>query len=281
MSIGKIKLGIVGHGFVGSAVANGFNTDTVDIIVVDPAKFPTTLEQLLNENPDFIFVCVPTPENDDGSVNVSTVDLVLSGIEQGSYKGITVIKSTITPDHLTRFKKQYSLNMVYNPEFLTEANSFNDFINPQMQVLGGKWRDCDKVEKAYVRHSKVKTVPTYKVDLITASLIKYTINSWLATKVVFFNELHALHKESGAMSSWEQFIEILQGDVRVGKSHMQVPGPDGQFGFGGHCFPKDTKGLLNYSLKKNVSLTLLDNAVKENVHIRKNKKHRTRSNHIL
>lgn len=269
----NITIGVIGAGFVGSAVINGFDTETVDMWIVDPKRNDTTIKELCNANPSITFICVPTPEGDKGAVDVSTVDEVLTQLETLDYKGIVVIKSTITPDHLVRFKKQYNLSMVYNPEFLTEANSFSDFINPQMQVLGGKWRDCDKVEKAYVRHSKVKTVPTYKVDMITASLIKYSINSWLATKVVFFNELHALHKESGAMSSWEQFIEILRGDVRVGKSHMQVPGPDGDFGFGGHCFPKDTKGFLNYSNTKNVPLTVLENAVKENVQLRKNKKH--------
>ena len=114
-------------------------------------------------------------------------------------------------------KKDFSkdIKIVYNPEFLTEANSFEDFINPNMQVLGGKWRDCETVEKAYIRHSSVRTVPTFKVDLITASLIKYTINSWLATKVTWFNELHNLHKVSGSHSSWNQFIDMVNSFEKV------------------------------------------------------------------
>ena len=133
-------------------------------------------------------------------------------------------------------KKDFVLKIVYNPEFLTEANSFEDFINPNMQVLGGKWKDCEVVEKAYVRHSSVKIVPTFKVDLITASLIKYTINSWLATKVTFFNELYSLHQASGTKVPWENFTEMLSQDGRIGDTHMSVPGTDGKFGFGGHCF---------------------------------------------
>ena len=151
--------------------------------------------------------------------------------------------------------------MFITQSFLTEANSFQDFLNPDMQILGGKWRDCEIVEKAYIRHSKVRTVPTFKVDLITASLIKYTINSWLATKVIWFNELHKLHEGSGSHSSWEQFIDILTRDPRIGNSHMQVPGPDGQFGFGGHCFPKDTKAFLYYSKLKKNELKLLKKAM--------------------
>ena len=103
-----------------------------------------------------------------------------------------------------------------------------------------------------------------KVDLITASLIKYTINSWLATKVTFFNELHELHEASGSMSDWESFTEMLSNDPRMGNTHMQVPGPDGKKGFGGHCFPKDTEAFLHYANKKNTDLSVLKKAVSKN-----------------
>jgi UDPglucose 6-dehydrogenase len=260
MTMSNLKLGVVGAGFVGGSVINGFDTDTVDLTVVDPLVSNVTIKELVKSQPHLIFVCVPTPQGEDGSVDVSVADTVLSDIEHHKFKGIVVIKSTITPDHLIRFKKQHMLSLVYNPEFLTEANAHADFIDPNMQVLGGKWRDCDKVEKAYVRHSKVKTVPTYKVDLITASMIKYTINSWLATKVIWFNQLKHLYDASGASASWETFTEILKTDPRMGNTHMQVPGPDGKFGFGGHCFPKDVAAFLEYAEKNNAPQKLLDKA---------------------
>ena len=168
-----MKLGIIGKGFVGSAVANGFDRDTEQFIV-DPNLNNNTITDLVNSfDPPLTFVCVPTPEQDTHmDVDISIARDVLSKLQQEKYKGIVVIKSTITPDHLTTFKKTFSkLKLVYNPEFLTEANSFEDFKNPSMQVLGGKWRDCEVVEKAYVKHSSVKIVPTFKTDLITASLI--------------------------------------------------------------------------------------------------------------
>jgi UDPglucose 6-dehydrogenase len=257
-----MKLGIIGKGFVGSAVANGFDRD-VDQIIVDPKYNENTIKDLVNYDPPLTFVCVPTPEQESHmDVDVSIARNVLTTLESLAYKGIVVIKSTITPDHLTNFKKSFKkLKIVYNPEFLTEANSFQDFLDPNMQILGGKWRDCEIVEKAYIRHSNVRTVPTFKVDLITASLIKYTINSWLATKVIWFNELYKLHEESGSHSSWGQFIDILTRDPRIGDSHMQVPGPDGKFGFGGHCFPKDTKAFLYYSKLKKSELKLLKKAM--------------------
>ena len=97
--------------------------------------------------------------------------------------------------------------------------------------------------------------------MIAASLIKYSINSWLATKVTWFNELYKLHQASGSHSTWEQFIDMVTRDTRIGNSHMQVPGPDGQFGFGGHCFPKDTKAFLYYSKLKKNELKLLQKTI--------------------
>ena len=266
----QLKLGIVGAGFVGGSVIAGFDKN-VEQFVVDPKLHPDrTTDDLISFQPSIVFVCVPTPKiTNHGDVDVSIVRQVLSDLYDRNYKGVVVIKSTITPKHLTTMKKDFGVKMVYNPEFLTEANAHQDFINPNMQVLGGKWCDCDTVEKAYNRHSSVKVVPTYKVDLITASMIKYTINSWLATKVSFFNELYDLHKESSSQSTWEQFTEMLGTDPRMGKTHMQVPGPDGEFGFGGHCFPKDTEAFLHYAKSKNVELGMLKKAVTSNTKRRK------------
>jgi UDPglucose 6-dehydrogenase len=261
-----MKIGVIGAGFVGGSVINGFDTESVDLYIVDPVVSEhNNIQDLVGDfDPQITFVCVPTPETDNGDVDVSIARQVVSDLWDRNYKGIVVMKSTITPDHLTKMKKDFGIRLVYNPEFLTEANAHNDFINPQMQVLGGKWKDCDIVEKAYVRYSKVKVVPTFKTDLISASLLKYTINSWLATKVSFFNELYDLHEASGANSSWSQFTDMLTRDSRIGNTHMQVPGPDGKFGFGGHCFPKDTAGILKYADSKNQKLKILETSVKLN-----------------
>ena len=264
----EFKLGIIGKGFVGSAVSDGFSN--VKKYVVDPRiSEDNTIDKLVSEfDPPLTFVCVPTPPNDDGSVNVDIVSEVLQELDDNEYKGIVVVKSTIIPDYLHVFKKSYKLKIVYNPEFLTESNASADFMNPNMQVLGGKFKDCVIVEKAYNRYSDVRVVPTFKVDLSTASLIKYTINSWLATKVVFFNELEKLQQASSSMVSWNQFTDMLTRDPRMGDSHMKVPGPDGEYGFGGHCFPKDTEALIHYAQSKNIKLSLLEKAVSKNKKLR-------------
>ena len=260
-----LQLGIIGKGFVGSAVANGFDKDCEQIIV-DPKYTDNEITDVLDCK--LLFVCVPTPVAEDGSCDVSIVKDVLIELSMRDYKGVVVVKSTIIPDYLHEFKKEFDLKIVYNPEFLTEANANEDFKNPPFQVFGGKWRDCEVVEKAYLRYSSVRIVPTFKVDLTTASLLKYTINSWLATKVTFFNELKQLHELGSSMVSWEQFTDMLSRDERVGNSHMQVPGPDGEPGFGGHCLPKDTEALLNYANKKNIKMSVLRKAVSTNKKIR-------------
>jgi|TARA_B110000858_G_scaffold30413_1_gene33206 UDPglucose 6-dehydrogenase len=263
-----LKLGIIGKGFVGSAVSNGFDVN-VDQFIVDPNYNDNTIEELVAYDVPLCFVCVPTPQQDTHlDVDISIVREVLVGLTKSNYKGIVVIKSTITPQHLTKMKKDFILKLVYNPEFLTEANSLQDFLDPDMQILGGKWKDCEAVEKAYIRHSSVRTVPTFKTDLSTASLIKYTINSWLATKVTFFNELKVLFEASSSHSSWDQFTDILTRDPRIGNTHLKVPGPDGLPGFGGHCFPKDTNALLYYAKLKGVDLSVLKQAIKKNNSLR-------------
>lgn len=262
-----LKLGIIGCGFVGGSVNKGFNKNVEKYIVDPKIKDSISLDELISAEPSITFICLPTPQQDTHQdVDISIVREELSKLDILEYKGIVVVKSTITPYYLTKFKKEFKLRIVYNPEFLRESNADYDFINPEMQILGGKWRDCEVVEKAYVRHSSVKVVPTFKTDLITASLLKYTVNSWLATKVAFFNELHELFLQSGSASSWEQFTDMLRRDQRIGDSHMQVPGLDGEFGFGGTCFPKDTNALLYYAklTAERNPLTILDSAVKSN-----------------
>ncbi|MDC1040397.1 hypothetical protein OAQ62_01230 [bacterium] len=260
-----MKLGIIGKGFVGSAVAHGFDKDC-DQVIVDPKYTNNEITDVLDCK--LVFVCLPTPPNEDGSINVDIVNDVLIELSMRDYKGVVVVKSTIIPDYLHEFKKEFDLKIVYNPEFLTESNANEDFKNPPFQVFGGKWRDCEVVEKAYLRHSSVRIVPTFKVDLTTASLLKYTINSWLATKVTFFNELKQLHELGSSMVSWEQFTDMLSRDDRMGNSHMKVPGPDGEPGFGGHCFPKDTEALLHYANNKNIKMSVLRKAVQTNKKLR-------------
>lgn len=264
----ELKVGIIGCGFVGGAVMSGFDVSDVKIKIVDPAKTQLTNEQLVEWQPHVIFVCVPTPQSDTGEVNASIVEKVLAHLDDLAYNGIVVIKSTVTPDHLESFCDRFSLRLIYNPEFLTEANANEDFINPSMQIYGGDYDDCTLLDGIYRQWSNVKVSPTFFVDIKTASLLKYTINSYLATKVVFMNEINKLFEQCSTENNWREFTDMLSRDPRIGPSHLKVPGPDGNYGFGGHCFPKDTKALLAFAQKNGIQLTVLEQAVNTNLGLR-------------
>tara|TARA_X000001036_G_scaffold398591_1_gene401599 strand:+ start:4186 stop:5022 length:837 start_codon:yes stop_codon:yes gene_type:complete len=260
-----MKIAIVGLGFVGKATLNGLTKDT-ETILIDP-KLGTSSKDLEFFHPDFVFICVPTPMGKNGSIDSNIIYSVLDDIEKYCPDTIVILKSTVTPDiiqSLTSDKK----NIVYNPEFLRERTADEDFINSELIIFGGSLENCKKTADMYKQFTKCKCKEYQFMPADKASLLKYTVNSFLATKVLFFNEIYKLFEGLDLNMSWEEFITILQIDPRIGKSHMQVPGPDGKHGFGGACFPKDTNALFQFSKSAGSNLELLKNAIEINNGIR-------------
>jgi len=240
-----MKLGIVGHGFVGSAVDQGFTRDCKKFIV-DPKRNSNSIADLIQFDPGAIFVAVPTPQSTTGEADVSTLATVLTQLNCGR-DYLVVIKSTVPAYRLTEFKDTYSdLRIVYNPEFLTEKNYIEDFRNPAMHVFGGDAEHTLAVADIYDKHSICNPCPVFRTDLVTASMVKYCINSFLATKVTFMNEMYDVLKAAGG-ADWQEFIKIISQDPRMGKSHLRVPGNDGSRGYAGSCFPKDTAALAYFA----------------------------------
>lgn len=260
-----MKVAIIGYGFVGKALADGF-LDTVEVIKIDP-KLNTDIKKIIKFKPDIIFVCLPTPMKDDSSQDISIVKEVFKEISQINNNYLVVLKSTVLPDNIQELSL-LNKDFIYNPEFLREKHAENDFINADMIILGGGQYNQDKVKKLYKNHSICKTNNYILTDKITASLIKYTINSFLASKVTFFNQLKNLFNSSGASEDWDVFTKILATDKRIGTSHMDVPGHDKKLGFGGACFTKDTAALVKYSKAIGKEFTLLKKAVEINNKIR-------------
>jgi UDPglucose 6-dehydrogenase len=264
-----MKLGIVGHGFVGSAINQGF-TNNCDKFIVDPKYFQENrIEDLTAFRPDATFVSVPTPGSESGEANTDTLFDVCRNLN--SYKGhLVIVKSTVPSYKLEQLVEEcVDLRIVYNPEFLTEKNYINDFRNPAMHVFGGQLKDTEKVEEIYKKHSTCRPCPVFHTDIKTASLVKYTINSFLATKVIFFNELYDVFKASGG-TEFKQLTDIISNDPRIGQTHMKVPGNDGQRGYAGSCFPKDTNALAYFAREiLNKPLTQLEASIKINEHLRK------------
>ena len=265
MSDKELKIGIVGHGFVGKATDWGFSKNT-NKFIVDP-KNETNIEQLAEFNPELIFVCVPTPMGENGIQDSSIIEAVIQELSAKCRESIIVIKSTVLPSILEKIEKANS-KIIYNPEFLREKHANEDFMNSEMIIFGGDKDIASQVSKFYLDHSRCETKKHVFMDISSASLVKYTINTFLASKVMFFNELHEVFNKLKSNDSWELFIKTLSLDKRIGESHMSVPGHDGKKGFGGACFPKDTAALLKYAKGIGVELDVLRTVINKNNIIR-------------
>jgi len=244
-----MKVGIVGQGFVGTAVREGLKQH-YDINTYDKnPKLRTceTLHELVNTN-DFIFVCVPTPMKKDGSCDLSIVEGVVKDINEtinvGQDGKIVIIKSTIPPGTTEMLDKKYEhISVVFNPEFLTEANFIEDFKNQDRIIIGGIRPASTKVRQLF--YKAFPNAHIIKTSSTIAEMVKYTTNCFLSTKVSFANEMKQICDKIDV--DYDKVIEYATYDERLGKSHWSVPGPDGHYGFGGSCFPKDINALIRFS----------------------------------
>ena len=243
-------IGIVGQGFVGNAVYQKFK-NYYDVLTndLDENKSTETLENL-TQMCSTIFLCLPTPMKSDGKCDTSilekvlyTIDLLTDNLET---KKTIVIKSTIPPGTTEKFNKRYeSLDIVFNPEFLTERNAVEDYNNQNRIILGGPRPTTTELKQIF---SKVfPKAHIIKTDSTHAEMVKYLTNSFLATKVSFANEIYQLCDKLNI--DYDKVVEYATYDDRLGKSHWNVPGHDSDFGFGGHCFPKDLAALIHLTIE--------------------------------
>ena len=268
------NIGIIGNGFVGSAVEFGFSAQTnCDAIVrvydKNPARSVHTLDETVNKS-DFIFVSVPTPSNLDGSMNVRILESALMDIQRvNKRKNIILIRSTILPGTTTKLQKKFKkLNLVFNPEFLTERSAKFDFINQSRFILGGRKRITARVAELF-RWRFGDSISIIETNFETAELIKYMNNCYFATKVSFMNEMKLIADKSNV--DWDLAVDGFVRDGRIGHSHLAVPGPDGRMGFGGSCFPKDIQAMINFGKKLNVDMNTLLGAWATNLQVRPEK----------
>ena len=261
----KLKLGIVGHGFVGKATDWGFNK-RITKFIVDPL-LRTSVSDLKDFEPEIVFICVPTPMRDDGSQDSSIIEEVVKDLILYCPNALKVVKSTVLPSLLDELHILDS-KLIYNPEFLREKHANLDFVNSDMIIFGGDRNISSQVSNAYLKHSRCKTKEHIFTDIKTASLIKYSINTFLASKVIFFNELYSIYEKLDVKDSWNSVVNVISRDKRIGDSHMNVPGHDGKKGFGGACFPKDSLALIKFADSMGADLNTLKSVVKMNNRIR-------------
>ena len=262
-----MKIAIIGYGFVGKALKNALLLEESDILIIDPLVTENRIIDLNNFSPNIVFICVPTPMLDDGGQDLSILEEVISDINETNIDSLIVLKSTVLPDSIDKFSIS-NKKFIYNPEFLRELSANDDFINSEIIIFGGRLNYSKKLAKFYDVYTKCVTKEYQFTDPMTASFVKYTINSFLALKLTFFNQIYNLLEASNGNNSWENFTRILKLDKRLGNSHMKVPGDDGRKGFGGACLPKDVNAFYEYSLKTNDHLSLLKKVININNKIR-------------
>lgn len=263
----KNNIGIIGQGFVGSAIREGLKDFyTVRGYDLDPEKcfnlkWLNKLEEVANHS-DIVFVCVPTPMRKDGSCDtrilenaIKELDEACTSVGRVASRPVVVIKSTIPPGTTERIGSKYinrkdeipDMHVCFSPEFLTEANSFEDFKNQTRIIIGGEENSVKIVKSMF---EKVFTdIPIVETDTQTAEMVKYFINCFLATKVTFANQMFQICLDNNI--KYEKTVEMALLDQRIGKSHLAVPGPDGDLGFGGHCFPKDLAAMIAFGSVNN------------------------------
>jgi UDPglucose 6-dehydrogenase len=299
----KRVIAVVGQGFVGGSLSRGMQ-HTFDVYAYDKAgimaqgvfngardqdgrdSLQTLVDRMENQETGPIgkrftgiyFVCLPTPMYEDGEADLRIVEGTLSELADIPGERIAVVKSTVPPGSTMRWNEMYSskgLTVIFNPEFLTEANALKDFMNQNRIILGGPRPQINKVKQVF--QSAFPKVKLIKTSSTTAEMVKYVTNCFLATKVSFANEMsqvcEALDAE-GLNIDYDKVMEYAQYDNRLGTSHWAVPGPvpthDGRYvrGFGGHCFPKDLQALKFVANALGIDVSVLDGVWAKNLEVR-------------
>ncbi len=294
-----MKIGIVGLGFVGLSLTSVLSSKGYDVVGIDvdidkckiisngnAPFFEPELEETLKtgltkklkisndfgliNNCDFLFVTVGTPQNVDGSIDLSIIKKAISTIgknlKKNKKKPIILVKSTVIPgtmknvilpilEQKSNKKAGKDFGLVSNPEFLQESTAIRDTKFPHAVVLGGYQTIFMKKTKNFFTKLHPDT-PIIITNHQTAEMIKYANNSFLATKISFINQLSNIcQKTPGA--NVDDIAKTIGLDPRIGKLFLNA-GP----GYGGSCLPKDMKALINFANVSGVNPSLL-NAVEE------------------
>ena len=235
------KVMIVGHGFVGSAIASLFSDE--EKVIVDPKFTDNKISDNSGISFDAVFVSVDTPKAE----GFKLLDSILCELDYVMMKGTPVCcKSTATPEFYYNVSQKYkNIKIVHSPEYLNKTNPIKMFQGQKFFIIGGEQHAAMTV--GHIFKSRLNHVKNVRyTDIRTAALVKYAENAFLASKVSFFNEIYKVHKDQGCESSYSDLAEMIGLDERIGHSHTQVPGKDNKFGWDSHCFNKDLYELEKF-----------------------------------
>jgi len=213
-----------------------------------------------------IFIAVGTPSNDDGSADLRSLEEVAKEVARhmDGYK-VVVIKSTVPVGTCRRLKQLIQdhqprpapFDIVSNPEFQREGSAIEDFMRPDRVTIGAESEQAIAIMKDIYNALYLIETPFVITSLETAEMIKYAANAFLATKITFINEIANLCEVTNA--DVHHVARAMGLDGRIGKKFLH-PGP----GFGGSCFPKDTRALLRMAHERGYTFKLLDSVIKVN-----------------
>lgn len=245
-----MKIGIIGLGFVGSAIHKSFELKNINVIGYDKYKYGGigTFEECLDT--EIIFLALPTLYNlDTNEYDKTSIYETCKLLNNNKYKGLIVIKSTVEPGTTNDLSDKYDLSFVHNPEFLTARTAFEDFHN-QKHIVLGKGNKCNDNKYGIVIDFFMKYYPDTEISQCTSlesESMKIFVNSFYSVKIQFFNELYLLCQNNG--SDYNKIKQLMLKNGWINPMHTNVPGPDGNLSYGGACFPKDTLALNSYMEK--------------------------------
>jgi UDPglucose 6-dehydrogenase len=198
--------------------------------------------------------------------NPTTIERIFNAEMQTEPFNHIVIDDFFTDNFASGLELEFpDYSICYSPEFLTASNADKDFATQKFMVIGGE--DPEYFWKTLFQGVLDNCSLYFDCSITEASMTKYTINSFLSTKVSFFNQIYDMCKENGA--DFERVRQMAGHDRRIGAGHTLVPGPDGLQGWGGECLPKDTKAFRKYAIGLNKPITVLDSAMEYNKTVRK------------
>ena len=259
LRLNQMKIGIIGLGVVGSAYKFAFEKQSHKVYTYDKfKKLPTDVNiNNMKEVTDCIFICLPTPVNGK-KIDMTAFDETIPLLQ--GYKKPIFIKSTVLPGTNDFYSKKFKLNLISNPEFLTEKNANEDALHPYRVICGVNSRiEKDTLTTIYHLFNEPQIVTPYE-----AEIIKFASNCFLSMKVSFSNELFDICGKVGA--DYEAVKEGIISDPRMGKTHWNVTK---ERGYGGMCFPKDTVIFKKWCKENKFKFDLLDATIKVNNRVRK------------
>jgi len=260
-----MKIGIIGIGFVGTAMMKSFNLKGIksdDLCCYDKYKPEyQNFESLLKT--DIIFLSLPTNyDNNTKEYDKSAIHETCQLLKDNNYSGLVVLKSTVEPGTTKELCNKYGLDIVHNPEFLSSRTAFEDFNNQTHIVIGNNTNNNSNVDKLldfYKIYYPLGEISQCSSD--ESESMKLYCNCFYATKVQFFTEIYLMCQKNG--SNYNTVKDLMLKNGWINPMHTNIPGPDGQVSYGGLCFPKDTNAMANYLKRNNSPSAVIESVITE------------------